>query len=625
LEQVQPFARIVPKLGGNYNRYSCDNSSPTSILDQMGKALEKAHGENRFIIWSYIFADYSTSGLDPSRQGYGSLKAILSEPNHLIETIYIDDFTRAGRAEIEWWRLAALVKRCGKRLIGASDAFDLSNENSEMLITMYGLLSRLFIKGLREKVRRGMRGAAGRGTVLGKLPLGFTRKVKRDKDGNIVYRPDGRPRHEICIDPETQKHRVLMFELFSVKKWSPYQIARHFNALKIDDWDGWTESGIKKLLVGLDAMGIFFWNRTRREYDPEQDKIVVIENPRSEWERYINRDLRIVPVEWWADARRRLKNVWDKRQRTPRPSRNQISASTLFSGTLRCEYCGAEIKLMRSTGKYKQLGCLNGMQHAHDCALSSSKSVKIVEECLLAFIRTNLFTEEVVRALLARANHYFAQEAQRPKVDTAPQKAEARKLIANIRKYQRFVEEEPDEALCRSHNARIKELQARLNVVQAEIRDGERQNRKPPKPFELDRSRVFVPDLCELLNEEIPMAAQSLRTLCGQITIRQEKVEGRPGARWIAKFSPDVAALLRTVARDKRYSDAAALAVAPSDAQPVEIFLDQVPKYELLPVALGGMCPVQIQRQSRSESLSRPRQKSSAGSMTWSHRLHCNR
>ena len=230
-----------------------------------------------------------------------------------------------------------------------------------------------------------------------------------------------------------------MFELFSVKKWSTYQIAKHFNDIKVDGWDGWTGSGIRKLLVGLDAMGIFIWNRTRREFDIEQNKIVVLENPRSEWERFINPKLRLVPVEWWIDARRRLRKEWDKSGQTgPRPSRNQISATTLFSGTAICEYCGGEIKLIRSTEKYKQMGCLNGMQHAHDCKLSASKSVKVFEECLLTFIRANLFTDGVVRSLLEKANDFFEQEAHKPQVDTAPLKAEARKLMANIRKYQAF-------------------------------------------------------------------------------------------------------------------------------------------------------------------------------------------
>jgi DNA invertase Pin-like site-specific DNA recombinase len=137
----------------------------------MVNSLNKAQSENRFVPWAYVFCDYSVSGVDASRQGYTSYKDVLSDPKQLIETTYVDDFTRAGRNEIEWWKLAALSKRCLKRLIGASDGFDLSSPNSDVMITMFGLVSRLFLKSLREKVGRGMRGAARRGTVLGQLPL----------------------------------------------------------------------------------------------------------------------------------------------------------------------------------------------------------------------------------------------------------------------------------------------------------------------------------------------------------------------------------------------------------------------------------------------------------------------
>ena len=582
LEQIRPYSRIARKLGGNYDRYSCDNSSPTSILDQMARALEKAHSEGRFVPWGYIFCDYSVSGLDASRQGYTSYKAVLSDPKHLIETTYVDDFSRAGRDEIEWWRLAALSKRCKKRLIGASDGFDLSNPNSDLLITMFGLVSRLFIKGLREKVRRGMRGAARRGTVVGKLALGFTRKVHRDKDGNIVCRPDGRPRHEPCIDPETHEYRVLMYELFSKKHWSPYKIARHFNHLKVDGWDGWRARGIEKLLVGLDARGVFIWNRTHREYDPDEDKIVIVDNPRSEWEVYIDHNLRIAPAEWWVYARRKLRRVWQKKSPASKPSRNQISATTLFSGTLICEYCGAEIKLIRSVGKYQQMGCLNGAQHAHGCKLSTSKSVKIIEDCLLNFIRGNLLTEAVIEGVFKRANAFFEQEARKPRIDTAPLKAEARKLKANIKKYQTFIEEEPDEDLCRSHNTRVKELQARLNNVQEHIRNADRKNRKPPKPLDLERSKLYLPDLRELLNQEVAMAAETVRSLTGPIKIRQEKIPGKPGARWIAAFSPSLVALLQQVAWQKGYPDEKSLAALPQDPHTVEVVIEKVPKYERL-------------------------------------------
>ena len=151
---------------------------------------------------------------------------------------------------------------------------------------------------------------------------------------------------------------------------------------------------------------------------------------------------------------------------------------------------------------------------------------------------TTSSTEPVVEAVLQKANTFFKQEAHKPQVDTASLKVEARKLVANIRKCHAFIEEEPDEALCRSHNARIKELQGRLNNVQAKIHDADRRNRKPPKALNLDRSTAYVPDLGELLNQEVPMAAEAIRTLTGPITIHQEKVPGRPGARWIATFSP---------------------------------------------------------------------------------------
>jgi hypothetical protein len=165
-EQVRRLLNYCPKLAGNYNRYSCDNSSPKSIIDQMVNGLDKARQEERFVPWQYVFADYSVSGLNPSRQGYVSYKATLKDSNHLIETTYIDDFSRASRDEVEWWRLAHLSRRLHKRMIGASDGFDLSNANWDTMISVYGLISRLFLKGLREKVRRGMRGSC-----LGKLPL----------------------------------------------------------------------------------------------------------------------------------------------------------------------------------------------------------------------------------------------------------------------------------------------------------------------------------------------------------------------------------------------------------------------------------------------------------------------
>src|SRR5207249_4505926 len=104
-----------------------------------------------------------------------------------------------------------------------------------------GLVSRLFIKSLREKVRRGMRGAARRRTCLGKPPLGFTRVVCRDEAGHVIVGADGQPKYRFCKDPATQGVRRLLYELFAERCWSVYQITKYFNEQRIDEWDGWCE------------------------------------------------------------------------------------------------------------------------------------------------------------------------------------------------------------------------------------------------------------------------------------------------------------------------------------------------------------------------------------------------
>ena len=430
---LKPLIDRKLTLAGDYSRFSSDNSDAHSIIDQMVNALEKARKEDRFIPWSYVFADYAVSGLDTGRRGFMSYKLVLADPEHRIETTYIYDFTRASRDEIEWWKLAKLTDRLKKRLIGASDGFDLSSTYGMLLLQVFMIVSKLFIKQLREKVKRGMRGGARRKTCLGKPPLGVTRKVKRNADGAVERNPDGTPVHERCHDPATMEFARLMFELFVVKHWSPGKIARHFNQLCVDDWDGWSESGIRDMLRNPVYIGVSIWNRTHREYDDDKEKWVVVKNPRSEWIVTVDRNLALISMEWWRAAQRKLAESRRKNNRTPR-SRNQISATTLFSGTLFCSYCGHELTLNRSAGKFKSMHCLNGPHGAHGCKLRSSKSTGIIEKSLLKYLQEVLLTEDAISELVGKANACIANDAARPRTDTRAMKAELRKKEAVIKK-----------------------------------------------------------------------------------------------------------------------------------------------------------------------------------------------
>ena len=330
---------------------------------------------------------------------------------------------------------------------------------------MFGLVSRLFIKGLREKSKRGMRGAARRGTCLGKLSLGFTRRVHRDASGNIVRRPDGRPRHEPCIDPATQEYRLMAYELYVKNNWSPHKIVRRFNELKVDGSDRWSVLAIKQLLWSPALLAFSSGTRPAGNTTMNPGNGSKSETRGRNGKFFLIANLAIVPLDLWRAARRKLAEA---RRRSPltgrRKSRNQRCATTLLSGTLICEYCGNELTLCRSKGKYKQMFCLNGPTGACGCRLSSSKSTRVIEDCLLGFLRDTFFSDAAFNAVVTNANALLEEEAHKPQVDTAPMKAEVRQKEAAIAKLVQRVVATDDPDICNGYDKQIAELQRAQTV-----------------------------------------------------------------------------------------------------------------------------------------------------------------
>jgi hypothetical protein len=356
----------------------------------------------------------------------------------------------------------------------------------------------------------------------------------------------------------------------------------------VDGWAGWTQSAIRGLLWRPDAVGVFLWNKTCREFDWELGKSVVVRNPRSQWVVYHDPALALVPIKLWAAARKKLAALRRQSPLTGRkPSRNQRSASTLFSGTLTCGYCGKELLLCRSAGKYKVTGCLNGLAGAHGCQLSTTKSTRIIETCLLRFLHDHLLAEESVEKLVAKANEFLTQEAGKPRVDTAPLRARIREKEAAIRKLFERIEGQEDEGLCQAYDRRIRELQKEVTELKGHLHSADTQNVPPPPPLDLAAVKALLDDLRGLLGQEVPAAAEAIRALTGPIKIRQERFAGKKqGARWIATFTPDLLGWLRQNAKGKDCPDSVTLEYLSAriwiTPQTAEVAIDQTPKYEAI-------------------------------------------
>ncbi len=555
--------------GGFYGRYSCDNSDPKSITDQLVNSLEKAKQEGRFIPWCYVFSDYSVSGLTSCRIGYQLCRNALCNENERLDTVYIDDFTRASRDTIEWWFLAERCRSRRKRLIGASDGFNLDSADWEMKVGMYSLLSKLFVKGLREKVIRGMRGTARGGGTLGKPPLGFTRRPKKDKNGQPIPGTDGQSKTEYCHDPQTTQIVLDMYEKLVNLHWTPHQIAIDLNERKVDGWEGWTGESVRIILRNPAYIGVFIWNRKHREFDLERNAWKTIKNPRNEWIVFYDRNLAMVSHEIWKSARKILELTSHKWRIHRTKNRSASDAKgirvrrqirTLFQTVLRCGYCNQSLTLYRSSGKFRDVHCKNGHQSRHGCRLRTSKAVNIIERSLLDYIRSHLFTKDVIRQTVERANELLTEEAKKPQKDLRPLQARLRDIADKRRRLIGLVERTDDAGLIKDYEQRLKDLQKQANEIQRQITEGQRDNQPTPPPLDSSRVEAYLQDLRSVLQQDTAVAAEAIAALTGPILIRQEAIAGRKrGARWIASFQPDFLALLAKIGGAKNYPDSVTL------------------------------------------------------------------
>jgi hypothetical protein len=184
--------------------------------------------------------------------------------------------------------------------------------------------------------------------------------------------------------------------------------------------------------------------------------------------------------------------------------------------------------------------------------------------------------------LIAQANVFLQKEATKPQVKTAPMKAKVRQKEARIAKLVRQVEEIDNEALTQGFSRRIVELQKEVNQLHADIRAAEARNQASVKPLDMEHGRAYLANIHNLLSQEIPVAAEAIRSLTGPIKIRQEPIPGlKRRARWIATFSPNLLGILRIVAGNGNTASLLAGGNA-VPVQPVEVVIEKVPQYERL-------------------------------------------
>lgn len=129
--------RVWDAIGLGYVRFSDEGSNPRSLDQQLINVLQRARRDGVFIPWHYVCGDYAVSGTLACRRGSIVAKMLVERRADTgVAWFIIDDLGRMNRNALESLRLGELVEATQVRLIGASDGFDSSNQQSKIMLAM---------------------------------------------------------------------------------------------------------------------------------------------------------------------------------------------------------------------------------------------------------------------------------------------------------------------------------------------------------------------------------------------------------------------------------------------------------------------------------------------------------
>jgi len=582
--EIQLDAEAYVAVAAVYCRYSDDNSNATSLDDQLSQAMQKAASEKRFIPWEYCFADASVTGRTQLRRGYVLAKEALHRfRESALDTLYIDDFSRASRAAIETYRLARLMEVLKLRLIGVSDGFVLGTEAAHILIMAAAMFNEWFITQLRKKVLRGMKGAAKRGTSLGMVVFGYKLVDKLDENGNPIINAKDKTVKVPVIDEE-HRHDVIRAAKWITKDHLPYkEVARRFNAAKVKGSASWTGSHISKLMANPMYAGTCIYNRTSTIWDKETGEFSREPNPESEWIVRDAPELRIIDEDLWERLRARADEVASKAPRTgkkldrngktmPECMINDLYPTTIVDGVLFCSSCGREMRLIHSDGKHKQLACPNGSNHVNSCELHSSKSLNQITAGLFAYINRHVLTEDRMADLVTAANAYLAEEAATQKPDMKPLKVALADLKNEAKENIEFVRKHRNEFDMSDYLKLGEELNKKIATLQQQLREAEAANAEPPPPIDLGDVLGYLDDLRGLLDQSVESSAYAMRALFGKVMVEEADIPGRKRKAWIGHINGNLVPLMAKASKMLQCPDSGTW----------EFLLTRIWKYEFL-------------------------------------------
>ncbi len=457
--------------------------------------------------------------------------------------LYIDDLSRLSRDVIDTLEFAKQLKFAEKQIIGVSDGFDLRNPMSNYALPLNAVQHSEFSRGLREKVMRGAKDSFERKRNTGAVPFGYKPIPVINENGQPEIRRNGTVETVVKVVPEEAASVVRMFELYTNEHKSPNQIAKIFNQELVGGRNSWNSTTIAGMLKNDRYRGLIVYNRTQTVQEPSTGRMLSRKRPESEWMKRQDESMRIISDDLWEraqDRRAQASRVFGNTAEERAASRQSVYSTRLFD--MYCGYCNLPLRKNHSGAKTSSMICPSGSTGQYGCKLRSSKTLGIIEECILAHVKERLLNDLTIEQFVVDANLHLEAVASQPR----PQVEDIdRKLKTVQEKLNRQVDRLsslPDGPAADRMKLIISTTEVELLALREERKNAVTMN-KAVEPLPVDFAKRALTDLRSLLNDDVVAAHQVLAKAVGQVMMTIGEKQGRTNI-WIASFTLDLVPFL---------------------------------------------------------------------------------
>ena len=375
-----------------YARVSTDKQNPLSPTDQARNCREFASISNLIVLEDHVYIDDGISGVGSDRPAFQRLLNAALSPARPFDVILVDDTSRFSRSLPEAMTIIEKLKFAGLRVIFVSQGIDTHSEQSDVQMTVHGLVDSLYVKELAKKTHRGLESCALRGLHTGGHCYGYS----------TVSVGDGESKRLVINETEALVVREIFEEFataISLKK-----IAKSLNAKcvpsprsKSSNRGTWCPTAIRAMLKRELYKGEIVWNRSKFLKVPGTNKRRSRPRPESERKRFSAPELAIVSEELWNRVERRFQAVSGARRGPGKPGLlpRSLTSPYLFSGLLKCGLCGSNLIIASGGGKKAKYVC-SGYFNRGICSNTLYIRQDELEERLLGKLRTELLQPEAV-------------------------------------------------------------------------------------------------------------------------------------------------------------------------------------------------------------------------------------